>query len=512
MKKYLCMILLLVISANLYPIKFTIDSKTENKIILQTIFGLGFSMDAVSDIFGTTEYQVFFVNTAFHVNDFGIGLNLKFRFKFYNDKTYFFDRDWYEKDDPLKTFFSYMDKIEYIKYGDSDFPVYFTTGKIPITTFGTGFVFNDFHNHTFLPVSRENGFYFKYNGQNLDKYKLNKNPFEFTFLIPDLLDPDIYAANFSLDILKLTPYKDFNLITGISTILDFNATEKNRVSTLDQNVLDKGNYRNIASGFTTSIMMFSLPAKFIWTNNNYYMLTAFQEISFLFDPPNINNNGFRFGWGYNIGAEMRFLKLKDSVFLIGITNSLMIQSSNFIINYFSSNYDIIRLKQYLNLQDNYSVYIMTGISLYALNDNFQFHANITIPLNTYVFTAKISSKIVLERLLFPTTSKLPDLYIGIFFETGINQYRITAEGTQDTVFAQGNNGEYFLDSLTQDFRFSFELGFKYYGTKIGVLLGFQRPESIDIYDGTSKRILSSKYASFGDDIEKFISLEVSFVL
>jgi hypothetical protein len=495
--------------------KFTIDATNDKKVILQPIFTIGFSMDAVSDLFGTTEYQSFFFNQAFHVNDFGISLNFKFRFRFNIEKTVFYDKDWYVKDDPLKTAFAYLDKIEYIRYGNPDLPFYFTTGKIPVTTFGTGFVLNDFHNRTFLPVVRENGLYFRYDGEKFEKYKFNNNPFRFTFLITDLLDPDIMASDFSVDFFKLAGLKGYELSGGISSVFDFNSTEKNRVSSPDQN-LDKGNYRNIASnGFTTGLLVFSLPLKFVW-ERTYYKLTAFHELAFLFDAQNTVNAGFRFGWGDNIGAEMRFINIKGSGFLLGITNSFMIQSSNCAINYFSSNYEIVRYKQYLDLKEGYLFYIMTGISLYAMSDYLQFHLKVSIPVNVPIFTAKISAKFVVEKLFFPNSAKLPDLYIGVFFETGVNPYRFsTTENLDWNIYAKSVNAEYFIDSLTRDFRFSFELGFKYLGTKLGITIGIQRPQSLNLYDqyGIERvKILNSRYNKYNEELEKFISLEAAFVL
>ena len=156
MKKIVfCFIFIVIVLSSINPIKFTIeDASRDTKVVLEPIFSFGFSMDAVGDLFGVTDYQTFFFNTAFHVNDFGIGFSFKFRFKFNIEKTIFYEKDWYIEDDPLKTAFAYLDKIEYIRYGSSEMPIYFTTGKIPIVTFGTGFVLKDFHNRTFFVLSR----------------------------------------------------------------------------------------------------------------------------------------------------------------------------------------------------------------------------------------------------------------------------------------------------------------------------------------------------------------------
>jgi hypothetical protein len=75
MKKLILIFIIFSISSKLFPVKFISEKGNREKVVFQTIFELGFSMAGVVDLYGLTEYQSVFFKTAFHVNDFGIGLD-----------------------------------------------------------------------------------------------------------------------------------------------------------------------------------------------------------------------------------------------------------------------------------------------------------------------------------------------------------------------------------------------------------------------------------------------------
>ena len=519
------------ICLNLYSIKFFVNTKNDQKITLQAIFNLGVSMNGVTDVYGLTEYQSIFFKTAFHIEDFGIGFSFNFRYRLIAQGFIFNEKDWFIKDDPLQTFFTYMDKIDYIEYGDKTKPFHFKTGEFNYTTFGTGFLVNDFHNKFFLPISRENGFFFKFDGNNLTKLKIFQAyqdiPIDFTFFIPDLCDPDIFALDLGIDIFKFTKIsKNMSLRLEFASILDFNATESNRLSSLDGK-FDNGTYRNIdSSGYTTKLWGFTFPLSFVW-EHPYFRLNPFNELSFLVD---FNNNTV--GIGDKLGIEGRFLKLKDSGFLLGLTAGFIFSSPHYVPYYFSSNYEIVRKMQYSKAELGTFVYFFGSISLYALNDNLKFDLSAVIPLNrdydVYDMVAKppvikLMGRFTIEKLYIQNAKDIPDLYISLLYETTFNEMRtekyvlIDLKGyKKEPIKLSSGNGEYFIESISKNFRYSVEIGFKYLGAKIRMLIGVQHPAAMtletnftEVNETLTPKIDLEKY---GEDMQKFLSLEVSFVL
>lgn len=506
--KKICLILIIIFfTFNLYSVKFFVNTKDQNQITLQALFSFGVSQNGTSDLYGLTEYQSMFFKLGFHVEDFGILLNFNIRFRLFAEYPTLFSKDWFIPNDPLKTFLLYLDKIEYIKYGTVDSPIYFTTGVLPYLTFGSGLIVRDFHNRFFLPVSRENGLYFKFNGNNLNKFKSPNIPLELSFFITDMIDPDLMGLNAGIDIFRFTKISnDFSLKAEYTGIMDLDVNEKNRLSSTDQ-IIDNGNYRNIISnGYTSCLFLNSLSATFSYTHK-YFKIISYNESGFLFDLYNKYNYKFRFGFGNKLGCEARFVYIKDSGFLLGINIAIIGQTTNFIFDFFSSNYEIMRNKQYLKLNDKSQFTINCGFTLYALNDNLRFHLGVTMPLGNEKLLTKFLFKFTLDRLFFKEQKNLPDLYINSVFETGVTEIKIS----DDQGFG-GTNGGYFLTSFTSDFRFFSEIGFRMYGARIGLIIGLQRPASVTPYIDPSDKNKEINMETYAKDLQKFVSLEVAFVL
>ena len=517
----------LFIPLNLYSIKFKIQDKNGKERIIQAIFDTGFSAKAVTDGIGITDYESTFIKTAFHYEDFGFAYNFDFRFNLFSGHGISFKTtDWYVPKDSmlnseLNTFFLYLDKIIYIKYGDLNSPIFFNIGKNPVITFGSGFLVNNFHNHSFLPIAKEQGFVFKFDGKKLDKLNLNNFPLDLTFLVTDLLDPDIFAFDIGVDIFDFTNYKDkFDLRIGYSAATDINATESNRLSSRK---IDKvTSHRNLSTtnyNIVTSFPFFNdINVYFTWPYK-YVKSEVTYDYGFLIDFNN-NYDSPKFGFGMKLAAEEKFINIKNHGYLLGIFAGFIVRSPHYTIDYFSSNYEILRQKQYLAMKDNeyYYFYITAGLGLYAFNEKLKFQFKVTIPLINQ-FTARLSAKFIIEDIV-------PGLYCVTYYETGLN-----------AMYAYGNGGG-FLDSITRDFRFSFEGGYKFYGAKLGVIIGVQRPSWVipavnesDTYPRNpykylaEGRVVPNQYTSsssfslynwdmdtgtYGRDIQKFVSLEISF--
>ena len=522
--KVILIILILFIPILGHAIKFKAITYDGKELTIQAIFDIGFSAEAVADGVGITDYQTVFFKTAFYFQDFGIGFDFDFRFRLFAGDITFRKYDWYVPEESmlnagLNTFFLYLDKIDYIKYGDLNSPIFFNVGKNPVTTLGTGFLVKNFHNHSFLPTSRELGLIFKFNGNHLDKFKANTIPLDATLIVNDLLDPDIFALDCGVDVFKFTKYKDIlSLRLGVSSAFDINSTESNRVSSLsdDENVITS--HRNLSTTdynlFTSFPWFLSAYCDFVW-NNKYISLNFFEETGFLFDFLR-NGSNFNFGFGAQIGGEIKFINLKNSGYLLGVLTGLIIESPNYFINYFSSNYEILRQKQYLYLSSNldHTFYILAGLGIYAFDEKIQFRFTMAMPIVSQ-FASRFSAHFILEDTV------VPGLELGVYYETGVN-----------TMYIEGNGGG-FIDSLTRDFRFSVEIGYKFYGAKLSILVGVQRPGWVipAIGDGVNKNPYQElaqgemvppssvddsynwnlDFDTYGNDLEKFVSLEISFV-
>ncbi|HOV13833.1 MAG TPA: hypothetical protein PK771_06080, partial [Spirochaetota bacterium] len=236
-------------------------------------------------------------------------------------------------------------------------------------------------------------------------------------------------------------------------------------------------------------------------------INVFNESGMLFDLYNNFDYKYRFGFGNKFGSEIRFVEMKDSDFLIGINFAIIGQTENFIFDYFSFNYEIVRNKKYINLPVKSSIAINGGFTIYALNDNLKFHIGITMPMGNKNFTAKMLFKFTIEKLDLKGQKNLPDLYLSAIFESGINEIKIS-----DEQGFGGTNGGLFLTTFTQDFRFFCEIGFKMYGARIGLIIGLQRPQSVVPYISPSDLNREINMDRYSNDIQKFVSLEVAFVI
>ncbi len=468
-------LLMTAVSAFINPIKFIVIDQDEKKLILQSRFDSGTSLKAAADGYGITDYLSIYFRPAFHIQDFGIGLDFDFRFRFFNNQFEFITANWTLPEDTynrgVNIFLLYLDKIDYIVYGSKYGPIFATVGRNQITTFGTGLLLKDFHNYSFEPVEKEQGFYLKFNANYLDKYKLPKLPLEATFLINDILDPDIFALDGNFDIFHFTPFRDvYHLKVGTSLATDINATESNRISGLkkdlsgftgnDEGLTDNekmSNHRNFTRSpynYATSFPLFwSLYEMFKWPHN-YFQLNVFNENVLLFD----GNSNFGFGGSFNIGSEIKVINLKNSGFLLGITAGFILESPHFFIDYFSSNYEILRVKQYTRLTDNasFTPFIMAGFGIYALDEKIKFNVMLKMPIQE-VFASRFSIKFTLEDTV------IKGLSISAFYETGVNLMYIQSQGGG------------IIDSLTRDFRFYAEASLKFYSARFSFQIGIQRP-------------------------------------
>lgn len=468
------------------------DEKTSNTII-QLILDTGFGIQGlVSDQNGIEDYQIFFIRPAFHINEFGFGLDINFRFRMFPSAFEFKATDWTNQENALMGFYIYSDKIDYIKYGSKNHFIFFNTGDIGFKNFGTGLLINNFHNRAFTPTNRENGIEFNFYGRNLK----NPLPIHFFFAMPDMVDPDIILYGFDIDILDFTIHDDMNLLLGIGGAFDLNTTESNRLSATNYN--DITYHRN--SVFDTMLTGFTIPV--IYTlDKQFYEINIYNELSMLLLPNDDNFSTFRFGLTDKIGTLIKTANIKNSGYLFGGLTSLIIRYGDHTPNYFSSNYQSVRNLQYQGHSESYEIYIETGFELYALNESVKFHYSMIMPLTVDTFSTNFKSSFVYEA---KKDDIIPGLIIGAYYQSSISDLNISGDGG------------YFLESITKNFRFSVEAGYKIFGAKIMLIAGVQRGAWVKAENYTEYRddILTGNLITddYGADLDKFFALEVSFVL
>lgn len=484
-KGYIILLILFFCVYFINSLNFKIKTKNEKELLIKAIFDMGFSAKGIADGIGTEDYESVFFKPAFHIQDFGIGLVFDFRFRFFTGQITFFTTDWFIPDDPVNTFFLYLDKIDYIKYGDFTSPVFLNVGKNPTTTLGTGFLVKNFHNHAFLPVSREWGLMTKFNCNYLNKFKADNFPFDATLIISDLLDPDLFILDTGLDILKLIKLNDnFSFRIGQILATDVNTTESNRLSSLSRDEDEITSHRNLSTTdynhFTSFPLFLSYYTDYVW-KHDLVKVNGFGEFVSLFDFAS-KYSSFNYGFGIKLGTEAVFINLPNSGYLLGTILGFIIESPHYTLDYFGPNYEVVRTKQYLDLytDPDYTFYITTGFAIYAFDEKIKFRAIVTIPFEA-PFSMKISASFVLEDTL------VKGLYAELYYETGVNPFTFMG-----------------YDFITDDFRFSANFGYKFFGVKIAVLLGVQKPAWVGSYFETQDQ--------YAKELQKFVSLEISFVL
>jgi hypothetical protein len=533
MKRLALILILLAIPLSLFAIKFPVKTeKMKKDLVFQAIFNLGFTAEAVSDDVGITDYQTFFFKPAFHVQDFGIGLDFQFRFRLfagqppYTDQNgqpvYFRTRDWYVPNDPLATMVLYLDKIDYIKYGDIDKPVFVTTGDVPATTFGTGFLVRGFHNSAFMPTSRENGLYAHFDGNKLDQYGARRTiPVHATLFITDLVDPDMFGFSAGVDILKFSPLtKDFSLKIDYSMAFDFDTRESNRLA--GDATSDFADHRSY--GYTSGIFGLSAAVAF-GVERKQFKLTISDEFAGLVDLGAGSSGTPIFGWGNVIEADVRLINIKKSGYLLGLNLGFVVEGPGFFSSYFSSNYEVARRAKYDRLhtkqvtniafdavpnEKQYNAYsfnqyvlaLKGGIGLYGFQEKLKFELGTltTFTPETYEISGTISNVPLMQIYSHLMLARvIPGLTLNLHYQNGYNLLMIYGTGTG------------FLDFLVREFRFSVDVAYSFFGAKINVLVGVQAPgRVIPTWSDTANDI--EDINAFNSGLQKFVALEVSFVI
>jgi hypothetical protein len=230
MKKNCIFLILLISALNLSALTVTVADINNSPLKLQFNLESGVGIEGKTNSkTGKMDYNTIFFKPAFHIDKFGIGFNFKLRFSRYPELLEFNRRDWDFSGDLKSGFISFIDKLDYVRFADINYPFYFTTGEIPVFTAGQGLLINSINNTTFNPGFKEHGVYSKFNGNLLQ----NTIPLKCYFFMPDIADPDIIIAGGDFEFSHFIR-KDFLYMSGgLYTAIDLDSTESNFYSALN---------------------------------------------------------------------------------------------------------------------------------------------------------------------------------------------------------------------------------------------------------------------------------------
>lgn len=496
MKKNCIFLIILISVLNLSALTVTVADIDNYPLKLQFNLESGVGIEGKSNSkTGKTDYNTIFFKPAFHIDKFGIGFNLKLRFSRYPELLEFNRRDWDFSNGFKSGFITFINKLDYIRFADTNYPFYFTTGEIPVFRAGQGLLINSIDNTAFNPIFKEHGLYSKFNG-NLLKRTI---PLEFYFFMPDIADPDIIIAggdfNFSHFIKK-----DFLYMSGgLYTAVDLDSTESNFYSALEFKEIET--FRN--SSFQDHTIGFTSPFETRF-RFEHAQVRALSESSFIYK--NKNNSA---DFAQYIGIRGDFINLNNRGFLIGIPFGITVKSKGFYNGYFSYNYYMERKRQFEKEDKFGNLFFNYGIFLTAFDENILFFVNIISPFEMEYYTASYEAGFTFNG----TKSGLMNgLQIDVRYKTGMQTLNINGDGG------------YFLYSITNNFRFTAEFAFNIYSSKVSFLAGVQRPEWVRTLfneyrkdytikdDNDVEKIYSTVIDTdrYGKMLESFMKLEVSF--
>ncbi len=445
---------------------------------------------------GRMDYNTIFLKPSFYIDKFGIGFDLKFRFSRFPELLTFNERDWNINEDTNKLMYSLIDKLDFLRFGSKKYPIYFKTGTIPTISAGSGLLINTMNNVTFSPGFKEHGVYSVFNGM-LFEYPI---PFKGYFFMPDIADPDIIIAGGTLDASYFINSDFFSINTGFYTAIDFDSTESNFFSAQSLDEIEY--YRN--TDFNNHTMGFTFPAESKF-DFNIAQLRVLSETSFILkNKTETTLDGAQF-----FGIRGDFVQLENSGYLVGIPFGITIKSNGFYSGYFSSNYQITRKNQFENQHDYNNFFFNYGFYLTAFDDTIVFSLLLYSPFTMEYFTAGYEGTFHFDG---ESSGLMKGLDIDIKYRSSLESLNINGDGG------------FFLYTITKDFRFSIEIGYNIYSTRISLLAGVQRAHWVSSvfndfkYDYTFENEygIDQVYSTivvtdnYGKMLDKFMRLEVSF--
>jgi hypothetical protein len=131
-------------------------------------FGMGLFFGAVDlegDVYNSVRLMPEFV-----FGDFGLAIDLDFRFTMQNNEFRVYEKDWYFPDGGSFSEYLnlYLTKFEYVRYGTEVDPLYVHLGALPGVNLGTGFIVGGYTNMNLRPERKLFGGELLFDGSLVD--------------------------------------------------------------------------------------------------------------------------------------------------------------------------------------------------------------------------------------------------------------------------------------------------------------------------------------------------------
>ncbi|MDF1566440.1 MAG: hypothetical protein P1P77_00310 [Spirochaetaceae bacterium] len=131
-------------------------------------FGMGLFFGAVAlegDVYNSVRLMPEFV-----FGDFGLAMDLDFRFTMQNNEFRVYEKDWYFPDGGSFSEYLnlYLTKFEYVRYGTEVDPLYVHLGALPGVNLGTGFIIGGYTNMNLRPERKLFGGELLFDGSLVD--------------------------------------------------------------------------------------------------------------------------------------------------------------------------------------------------------------------------------------------------------------------------------------------------------------------------------------------------------
>ncbi len=349
-------------------------------------FGLGLGTEVID---GETWQNLSFVpDLAF--GDFGVGLDLRINFQFYDepgDPFGFYPRvkDWQaDSADFVDWAELYLSKIAYVRWAKKGSPLYAKLGMIQDGTLGNGFLMANYNNTVLRPEKKITGLAFDIDGKFFDFPLIGLETF-----VGDLLQPDVVGGRFFVRPLVWSGIPVFDALQVGGTYIRDNDPWRHSL------LADPGTIEPVqAVGADVRVPLVNL--------ENVFSLAVFGDVTWL-STKEFTRDGQMAGFGGKVfgimtyGAQVRRL------------------GENFLPVYFDRGYDLKRDENYYLISGvaGIDAYLgwMASLGLNMLDDQLIFYASLEGPLGEpssdigsfSAFYPKLRSRFLLAEGVLPVS-------------------------------------------------------------------------------------------------------------
>ena len=156
-------------------------------------FGMGLLFGAVT--LEGNVYNSVQLTPDFEIGDFGIALDLEFRFTMKDGVFQVYAQDWYFPEGGTVSDYLnlYLSKFEYVRYGRPTDPLYIHFGALPGVNLGTGYIVGGYTNNNLRPETKLFGGEFIFDGALVDFPYLGVDVFTSNFSRLDVIGARLYG-------------------------------------------------------------------------------------------------------------------------------------------------------------------------------------------------------------------------------------------------------------------------------------------------------------------------------